>query len=62
MCQWVMGGRIALWDELFEKAFLQVSLLWQSAAASLMQWLMEGCCSFLDTVAHGWACESNTEA
>ena len=53
MCQWVMGGRIALWDELFEKAFLQVSLLWQSAAASLMQWLMEVCCSFLDTVPHG---------
>jgi len=24
VCQWVMGGRIALWDEIFEKAFLQV--------------------------------------
>ena len=24
ICQWVMGGRVALWDELFEKAFLQV--------------------------------------
>ena len=25
VCQWVMGGRVALWDELFEKAFLQVT-------------------------------------
>lgn len=24
VCQWVMGGRIALWDEVFEKVFLQV--------------------------------------
>ena len=24
VCQWVMGGQIALWDEMFEKAFLQV--------------------------------------
>ena len=24
VCQWVMGGRVALWDEIFEKAFLQV--------------------------------------
>jgi hypothetical protein len=25
VCHWVMGGRIALWDETFEKAFLQVT-------------------------------------
>ena len=24
VCQWVMGGRVALWNELFEKAFLKV--------------------------------------
>ena len=40
VCQWVMGGRIALWDELFEKAFLQVGPLTLSAAACLVQWVM----------------------
>lgn len=27
VCQWVMRGRIALWDEIFEEAFLQVVFL-----------------------------------
>lgn len=37
MCQWVMGGRVALWDELYEKAFLEVRPLLAVCGAWLVQ-------------------------